>query len=1087
MEQADVDPEATTVQTEASGGPRAQAVSGTTMELYDLADISDSVQKGEKVSPCALELFAGSCKLSKCLKSHGFAAFGIDHQKCKNRVGPCVVMDLTKKSSRTFIDTKLRTGKVAAVPMAPPCGTSSRARERPLPKRLKRLGVPEPKPLRSAQHPWGFPWLRGTDRLRVNLGNECYITVAAVFVTCNELGIAAFIENPAGSRMWDVPCIRKLFDLPGVYFTKFHACMHGGSRDKLTGLLHNCPQLLSMEMRCDGQHSHQAWSVSRSLGGGWKFDTSAEAEYPLLMCKRLAHAFAEHAIMKGWVVHQEPNKVSSSKIVPSLWKVAAGRQPRGRKSRSLLPEDGQIVSIMVREPKELQVIASWKGRSDKNFVISGRQFPKGSRLIEVGEAKKWEIDSGALDNTEVPPVKKPKLEIEDKKSVKIGIPMIPSDAVRRAREAMHPFDEATQVSEAVERAMNLVIEKGAEYVHRRRVETLRRIKARAVVLEESEKKLREAMPDEVVKIYEGKRFLLLQELLVEIGYQDKSLVNDLVQGMRITGNAQPTGMFPSDFKPAQLEEVDLWRVAKFAQSEVQRTIPRHVMKGGVEVANETVSVAEAVWQSTISETNKGWLEGPLTADGVTTKLGPLWTPSRRFGIVQGGKIRNIDDMSEFSINQTFGTPEKLDLGGIDEVVALATAWTRRLKDEPNRELLGRCLDLKGAYKQIALARKDRPNAVLAVYNPEDGSVQFFISNVLPFGATGAVMGFNRIARALRDIMQKVLMIPVVNYFDDFPHVDVASAAMRTQAVMEEFMEILGWRIAKEPGKRLPPSGRFTVLGVVVDLEHAVEGVVKVHNKPERAQELQEVLKEVEISGSFPPALAAKVQGRMMFAEAQCCGRWLLPVLEPVKMRAMMPATVKWADNQIVQSLRMCVKLLKEAPSRTLNALSSEEPCVVFTDGAYEAGVASCGVVLISARCEKVQVMSFQVPQKLVAVWKKDGQEQVITQAELLPVMLVKKQFKWALRGARVLYFIDNEGVKEALVAGTTKSKASRDMLIQCMVEDSKNDSLPWYARVPSPSNIADGPSRFCTDEIEALFPFDLVQPEFDYEEWGKIG
>ena len=66
-------------------------------------DISDSVQNGEDVSPCALELFAGSCKLSKCLKMHGFAAFGIDHQKCKNRVGPCVVMDLTKKSSRSFL------------------------------------------------------------------------------------------------------------------------------------------------------------------------------------------------------------------------------------------------------------------------------------------------------------------------------------------------------------------------------------------------------------------------------------------------------------------------------------------------------------------------------------------------------------------------------------------------------------------------------------------------------------------------------------------------------------------------------------------------------------------------------------------------------------------------------------------------------------------------------------------------------------------------------------------------------------------------------------------------------------------------
>lgn len=89
-----------------------------------------------------------------------------------------------------------------------------------------------------------------------------------------------------------------------------------------------------------------------------------------------------------------------------------------------------------------------------------------------------------------------------------------------------------------------------------------------------------------------------------------------------------------------------------------------------------VNVAECVWGATLEESEKGWLEGPLAAEEVTAKLGPLWTPSRRFGIVQSGKIRNIDALSEFSINQTYGTPEKLDLGGVDEVMALAAAWVR---------------------------------------------------------------------------------------------------------------------------------------------------------------------------------------------------------------------------------------------------------------------------------------------------------------------------------------------------------------------------------------------------------------------------
>ena len=141
------------------------------------------------------------------------------------------------------------------------------------------------------------------------------------------------------------------------------------------------------------------------------------------------------------------------------------------------------------------------------------------------------MDSGAFHTSEGPPQKKLKSDVE-KKCVKIGIPMPPSDAVRRAREAMHPFDEATQVSEAVMRVMSMSVDMGIEYVHQKRVAVLRKIKARATALEESEKKLRDMMPAEVVSIYEGKKFLLLQELLVEVDYQDKNLVNDLVQGMR---------------------------------------------------------------------------------------------------------------------------------------------------------------------------------------------------------------------------------------------------------------------------------------------------------------------------------------------------------------------------------------------------------------------------------------------------------------------------------------------------------------------------------------------------------------------------
>ena len=71
--------------------------------------------------PQTFELFAGSCKLSKCLKLHGFSAVGIDHKKCKNRVGPCIVLDLSKSSSAKFLQSKIDSGSVVFIPMAPFC------------------------------------------------------------------------------------------------------------------------------------------------------------------------------------------------------------------------------------------------------------------------------------------------------------------------------------------------------------------------------------------------------------------------------------------------------------------------------------------------------------------------------------------------------------------------------------------------------------------------------------------------------------------------------------------------------------------------------------------------------------------------------------------------------------------------------------------------------------------------------------------------------------------------------------------------------------------------------------------------------
>ena len=377
-------------------------------------------------------------------------------------------------------------------------------------------------------------------------------------------------------------------------------------------------------------------------------------------------------------------------------------------------------------------------------------------------------------------------------SVLVGIPMTFQDSIRRSLELVHPFDTCQQVPDHVLTAMFHVVTKGTDWIHEERVKRLRWLKRRAAELAPRELEFHRAMEPKVAEILQGKSLLLFDEVLRQVGYGDTNLAHDIAVGLPITGQGRDTGCFQPEFKPAQLTQDDLWKIAKYSQEEVKSKIPPHMAKREVQVDGRPVDVAQEVWASTISEVEKGWLQGPMSAEQVGAVVGNLWTPSRRFGILQGSKIRNIDDLSEFSVNQCYGPGEKLDLGGVDEVVAISAAWMRVL-GPPDRQdvqvtlssgmqlsglkapefrskavgLKGRCMDLKAAYKQLPLRPADRSNAVLGVLEPTDGTVSFFVSHVLPFGATGAVMGFNRLARGLREVLQRYFMLPVVNYFDDF--------------------------------------------------------------------------------------------------------------------------------------------------------------------------------------------------------------------------------------------------------------------------------------------------------------------------------
>ena len=149
---------------------------------------------------------------------------------------PVVTLDLTTKisGSRILWDI-LKAHGVAAVHFGLQRGTSSRARELPIPEEMKRAGVPEPPPLRSAEHA-DHHWEK------VNSTNLLYRLAIEIVFWGHDNDVVIGVENPANSWHWAAlmalareSSFAAAVALGKLQMVLFHACRHGSSRRKHFG------------------------------------------------------------------------------------------------------------------------------------------------------------------------------------------------------------------------------------------------------------------------------------------------------------------------------------------------------------------------------------------------------------------------------------------------------------------------------------------------------------------------------------------------------------------------------------------------------------------------------------------------------------------------------------------------------------------------------------------------------------------------------------------------------------------------------------------------------------------------------------
>ena len=137
---------------------------------------------------------------------------------------------------------------------------------------------------------------------------------------------------------------------------------------------------------------------------------------------------------------------------------------------------------------------------------------------------------------------------------------------------------------------------------------------------------------------------------------------------------------------------------------------------------------------------------------------------------------------------------------------------------------------------------------------------------------------------------------------------------------------------------------------------------------------------------------------------------------------------------------------------------------MFVDGACEPAPegrlnVGIGAVLIDPLDGFFEFFGCSVPDAVVELWRVGDKEQVIGQAELLPVLLGRATWATRMEGRDCITFIDNNSARFGLLRGFSQVCASAAIVDAFWLLDARLGVSSWLARVPSPSNIADGPSR----------------------------
>ncbi|CAE7654078.1 unnamed protein product [Symbiodinium sp. CCMP2592] len=615
----------------------------------------------------------------------------------------------------------------------------------------------------------------------------------------------------------------------------------------------------------------------------------------------------------------------------------------------------------------------------------------------------------------------------EKCTVTFGVYHTESEFVRAAVTAGHPKAMVDSLPAHLVSCIDLLAKAPPSAIVQRRKRWLDKWTARAAEIGVRPDPVWEVEDPRMREVLRSKRLQLLDEIIASEGYEDVNLASDIRSG-----------------KDIACVERAAW------ESPANEALRMSLGSSGDHATDLKL------WEKTMQEVERGWLVGPYAWDDLPAG----YVVSHRFPLWQHDKLRPIDDYSRSGVNACVTTLEQPTVDTADVAAAMFAKLCEGLgKAKRPSWIKGRSFDLTAAYRQLCVSTASRKFAVIAVYNPHTGKTCLFTQICLPFGSRASVNGFIRCSRCIQWLATRCLLVPTTSYYDDFIVASPDCLADNTGSTMELLFQLLGWVFDTVGPKADTFSRDVSALGLHFDLSESGDGVVTVDNTEKRKKDIHALVSDVLDKGHLSYKGGMELRGKLAFANSQVMGKAGHYALKHVSAHVHAYPFVPKLSVATTDALSfLMARILEGQPRRIHKSLGL--PWFVFTDASFEPDyTGGLGGVLVSPSGSVAGWFSLLLKSTDIRPLLPLKAETGIGELEAIAVVLAFQFWEEHLESTECVAYLDNEGARSSLIKGCSSSWSITRICHIFAKTCESHTVLPWLARVPSCSNVADHPSR----------------------------